>query len=322
MASAQRRELALGFALSLTPALLWGALAVAIAAIRPAMDGVTLTWYRFCFAWLVQTALLVGAHRLHGLLRYRGRDLALIALVAGGLVGNFVAFACSLRYLPASTAQTFGQIQPVLLLIGGTWLFHERLTTSQRTGAVALSIGLVVFLSDRFQLVGFVDSSVAIGLGLVLVATLAWPVAALAQKALTAVPSMHVLWYVYLVGAVVLAPGAQAAQLVALQGVNVGLFVFCCLNTLIAYGAFMLAVRRWQAARVSAVLALMPVATYLTEAIAHRIDPSWIQAESWTPSKIVGAALVVSGAMATALGGAVSGAAPTTKATSRAARVE
>jgi hypothetical protein len=43
VASAQSREHALGFALSLTPALLWGALAVAIAAIRPAMDGVTLT---------------------------------------------------------------------------------------------------------------------------------------------------------------------------------------------------------------------------------------------------------------------------------------
>jgi drug/metabolite transporter (DMT)-like permease len=293
----------LSLALSITPAVLWGVLAVAIAALGGAIDGVTLTWYRFGCAWLAQTVLLVSTNRSRGLFAHRGRELALIAVTAGGLVTNFVAFACSLRYLPPSTAQTFGQLQPVLLMIGGALFFRERLSALQRTGAAVLVAGLVIFLGGRIQLAGVRSSDLALGLGLVMLATVAWPVAALAQKALKPdVPSTHVLWYVYLMGFLVLAPGANAAELRALHGIDIGLFVFCCLNTLVAYGAFMLAVRHWHAARVSAIVALAPVVTYVAEWIVARVSEGRLHAESWTTPKLLGACLVVSGAMATALG--------------------
>ena len=301
--AAAARDHRIGFALSLVPALLWGLLPVAVAGLGRTMDGVTLTWYRFCFACAVQTLLLAMTARLRGLFAHRGRDLLLILATAVGLVVNFAAFASSLRYVPASTAQTFGQSQPVLLTIGAAVIFHERLSAAQIAGSIVLVAGLVIFFADRFAVQGVSATDLAKGFGLVTLATVLWVSAALAQKALgPTVPSTHTLWYVYAVGALFLIPLATPSQLLALHGVTTALFIFCCFNTLFAYGAFGLAVRRWAAARVSAVVALAPLVTYLTEHFASRRAPGALLVTDWSPVKIAGACLVIAGAMVTALG--------------------
>lgn len=301
--AAAARDHRIGFALSLAPALLWGLLPVAVAGLGRTIDGVTLTWYRFCFALAVQTLLLALTARLPGLFAHRGRDLALIMTTAVGLVINFAAFASSLRYLPASTAQTFGQAQPVLLIIGAAVLFHERLTRPQIAGSLVLVLGLAIFFADKVVVHGVAAADLAKGFALVTLATLVWVTAALAQKALRpAVPSTHTLWYVYAVGAIGLIPLVTPSQLLGLHDVTMALFIFCCFNTLIAYGAFGLAVRRWAAARVSAVVALAPLVTYLAEHLATRQAPGALLATAWSPLKVLGAFLVVVGAMVTALG--------------------
>jgi drug/metabolite transporter (DMT)-like permease len=222
---------------------------------------------------------------------------------AAGLVVNFAAFASSLRYLPASTAQTFGQTQPVLFIIGAALIFHERLSAAQIAGSTVLVVGLVIFFADRVAVQGVPATDLAKGFALVTLATVLWVSGALAQKALRpAVPSTHTLWYVYAFGAIALIPLATPSQLLGLHGATTALFIFCCFNTLIAYGAFGLAVRRWAAARVSAVIALAPLVTYLTEHFASRQAPGALLATEWNPVKVAGACLVIAGAMVTALG--------------------
>jgi drug/metabolite transporter (DMT)-like permease len=309
--AAAGRDNRIGFALSLAPALLWGLLPVAVAALGRIIDGVTLTWYRFCFACAVQTLLLALTARLAGLFAHRGRDLALILITAVGLVVNFAAFASSLRYVPASLAQTFGQTQPVLLIIGAAVIFHERLSEAQIVGSTVLVAGLAVFFADRVVAPGVTATDAVKGFVLVTVANVLWVSAALAQKALRpTVPSTQTLWYVYAVGAIALIPLATPSQLLGLHDVTTALFIFCCFNTLIAYGAFGLAVRRWPAARVSAVVALAPLVTYLTEHFASREAPGALLATDWSPVKIVGACLVIAGAMVTALGRAAPASGP------------
>lgn len=291
------------FGLALTPALLWGALPVAIAALATSIDGVTLTWYRFVFASLVQTGVLAATGQLAGLFARTRREYATLAVVAAGIVGNFALFATSLEWLSPSAAQTVSQCQPIALLAASVLLFGERLSRAQSIGGAVLVMGLAVFLHDRVAAFDARAEELLIGVPLVLAASTAWVAAGLAQKSLAGhVSAARSLWFVYLAGAVVLAPLATPAQLGALDQTQQWLFAFCCVNTLVAYGAFAVAVRRWDLSRVGAVLALQVVFTYLYEYGAGRLGLGLARFEDWDGVKLFGAALVVAGTLVTALG--------------------
>jgi drug/metabolite transporter (DMT)-like permease len=290
------------FALALTPALLWGALPVAIAAITPAMDAITLTWYRFVFAWTAQTALLAATGALGELRGRSRREYVTLAVVAAGIVGNFALFATSLAWLSPSAAQTVSQCQPIALLLASVLLFRERLSRLQVIGGVVLATGLVVFLHDRAREFEGRSDELLIGVPLVLAASAAWVAAGLAQKTLAGrISAAGSLWFVYLVGALALAPLASPGSITALSGTQSWLFAFCCVNTLVAYGAFAVAVRRWALSRVGAVLALQVVFTYLYEYAAARLGLGLARFEDWDVLKLLGAVLVVGGTLVAAL---------------------
>jgi drug/metabolite transporter (DMT)-like permease len=290
------------FALALTPALLWGALPVAVAGLAPAMDGITLTWYRFAFALVVQTALLAATGALGELRSRPAREYGTLAIVAAGIVGNFALFASSLRWLSPSAAQTVSQCQPLALLLASVLLFGERLSRRQVVGGAVLATGLVIFLHDRALEFDARSEELLFGIPLVLAASVAWVAAGLAQKTLAGrISAAGSLWFVYLLGAAALAPLATPGQLHALSGAQPWLFAFCCVNTLVAYGAFAVAVRRWDLSRVGAVLALQVVFTYVYELVALRLGLDLARAEDWDALKACGAALVVAGTLTIAL---------------------
>ncbi len=81
-----------------------------------------------------------------------------------------------------------------------------------------------------------------------------------------------------------------------------GLLAFCSANTLVAYGAFAAALEHWEASRVSAVLALTPLATLAFSVAAARFAPAQFATETLSWTSWAGAALVVAGSLLTALG--------------------
>ena len=81
------------------------------------------------------------------------------------------------------------------------------------------------------------------------------------------------------------------------------MLAFCCLNTLIAYGAFAEALEHLEVSRVSAVLALAPVFTIGSLWIASRFAPGLLEPEGLTIASVAGALLVVGGSALCALGG-------------------
>jgi drug/metabolite transporter (DMT)-like permease len=72
-------------------------------------------------------------------------------------------------------------------------------------------------------------------------------------------------------------------------------------NTLVAYGAFASALEHWEAARVSAVIALTPLATLAFSSLAPSFCPRASRAEALSAPS--GAALVVGGSLLVALAG-------------------
>ena len=88
-------------------------------------------------------------------------------------------------------------------------------------------------------------------------------------------------------------------QLSALQALAL---LYCCLNMVLGYGAFTEALRVWQAAKVSAVIALAPIFTILSMQVAVHGWPQLFASSELNTLAYVGALVVVAGSMMTALG--------------------
>ena len=137
---------------------------------------------------------------------------------------------------------------------------------------------------------------------LVLVGGLVWAIGGVAQMRIPrSIGIGHIMWTVYALGSVVLAPFATPTQVLRLDTLQWALLAFLCLNTIVAYSAFALALRRWDLPRVSAVLATGVVFTYGTELLLHAARPGIVTPEAWTVLKIAGALLVIGGSLSTAL---------------------
>jgi drug/metabolite transporter (DMT)-like permease len=71
------------------------------------------------------------------------------------------------------------------------------------------------------------------------------------------------------------------------------------MNTLIAYGLLSLAIQYTEANRVSVILILNPILTFMLMAIISHTRATWISHEYFTPLAITGAMIVLTGAMLT-----------------------
>jgi drug/metabolite transporter (DMT)-like permease len=71
------------------------------------------------------------------------------------------------------------------------------------------------------------------------------------------------------------------------------------MNTLVAYGLLSLAIQYTEANKVSVILILNPILTFVLMAIISHTGATWISHEYYTPLTIAGAVIVLAGAMLT-----------------------
>lgn len=294
----------LGLALSLTTALMWGVLPIALKLTLEQMDAVTVTWYRFVAAAAIVGAISARAGRLPKLSRLDGRGWALMIIAILGLCGNYLFYLLGLDYVSPGTAQVLIQLAPVLLLLGALCIFRERFSGVQWLGLVVFLIGLALFFNRRWPeiLAGAAEESK--GLWLMILAAVVWAGYALAQKQLLQTfTSRQVLLAIYIAAALLFLPGASPAQILRIDGFTFAMLVFASLNTVIAYGAFAEALNHWEASRVSATVALAPLLTYASMIVLGLTVPGFTLSEPVNALKLLGAAVVVTGSVMTALGG-------------------
>ncbi len=60
------------------------------------------------------------------------------------------------------------------------------------------------------------------------------------------------------------------------------LLIYLGLNTVLAYGSLALAIKLTEATRVSVIITLNPIITFVTMAILTRMEVSWIEPESFS----------------------------------------
>lgn len=293
----------IGLSLALTTAILWGMLPIALKVLLDVLTANTITAVRFLAAavmvglWLWLSGKLPT---LRLLISKKAGGLMIIAVL--GLLSNYIMYLSGLNYLSAETGQVVIQLAPFLMMLGGVVLFKEQLLLWQKVGAFSLVAGLLLFFNERLvQLLQYAGSE-TLGVLLVIAAAVTWAAYALAQKQLLMhYSSKQIMYLLYVAGTFAFIPVSDFSPLQTMTALHWGLLVFCCLNTVVAYGAFAEALHHWEASKVSAVLAVTPLFTILFAQLLAWQVPDFISAQALNIWSWIGAALVVSGSALTAL---------------------
>ena len=297
-------EMLTGLLLALTTAVLWGLLPIALTVVLARLDPYTITWYRFAASALFLGTVLAATQRLPAFGAISRSTWLLVVIALAALVGNYVLYLVALVHATPTVNQTVSQLAPMFLLLGGLLVFKERFTARQWAGFALLLMGLLLFFNRRLSELRDLSGGLGLGVMLLVIAAISWAAYGLVQKQLLRhLNSQQILWLIYLGAIVVLLPAASPGAVRDLNALQAWMLAFCCLNTLIAYGAFAEALEHLEVSRVSAVLALTPVFTMGSLWIASRFAPGLLEPEGLTIASVAGALLVVGGSALCALGG-------------------
>lgn len=295
----------LGLTLTVITALCWATLPIALKIALDVLDPITLTWFRFLVAalftaaWLGLRGKLRGPRAGYGGLGRRGWLMLLVAAVM--LVGNYVFYLLGVQHTTPANAQLLIQLAPLLMALGGIWVFGERFRAAQWIGLALLAIGMALFFADQLAAAARAPGYV-LGSALVIVGAIVWAVYALLQKQLLVkLGSMQILLFIYVVASMMLLPFAHPATLLQLDALHWAVLAFCAFNTIGAYGAFAEALAHWEASRVSAILATTPLLCIAAISLVHALWPQWLASERITALGWIGASLVVAGSAAVSL---------------------
>lgn len=295
----------LGLLLTLFTALCWATLPIVLKIVLVVLDPITLTWFRFVVAaaftaaWLRFRGGLRGPALGFGGLGRRGWLMLLVAALM--LLGNYVFYLLGVHHTTPANAQLVIQLAPLLMALGGIWVFGERFAPGQWLGLGLLVLGMGLFFADQLGAASRAPGYV-FGVGLVVVAAVVWAVYALLQKQLLVrLSSTQVLLCIYVIASVALLPFARPLALLQLDTAHWALLLFCAFNTIGAYGAFAEALAHWEASRVSAVIATTPLLCIGAAAVVAALWPQWLAPERLTLLGWTGAVLVVAGSAAASL---------------------
>jgi drug/metabolite transporter (DMT)-like permease len=291
-----------GLLLALLTALLWGILPIKLKQVLQAMDPITVTWFRLTASGGVLFLYLAVVGRLPNFRALGVKGFGLVGLAVGGLLGNYLCYLYGLKLVSPGTAQLVIQVGPVLLLVSSLFVFKERFSLGQGIGLAILLVGFGLFFNQRLDELLNSLSQYTAGVLMTLLAASVWTFYALGQKQLLTVwNSLQVMMVIYLLCALILTPWAHPVEALSLSPLQGWLLLACCLNTLVAYGAFAEALAHWEASRVSATLAITPLVTLAAVAIAAWCWPDYVQAEVINGLGYAGALLVVVGSAMVAL---------------------
>lgn len=286
----------LGLALAIATALCWATLPLTLRVSLEQVDAWTITWIRFVTAAVALFAWLLIRGRLGSYRQLQPKHWKMMLFAGVMLTLNFVGYLFGLQFTTPGNAQLLIQAAPILMALGGIYVFKESFSTGQWLGLAGVAVGLALFAIDQAGSRAVPASNYPLGAAIIFAAALVWAVYALVQKQLLlAISSQHVLCFLYAMAALLLWPLASPARLLELDNTHFWALVYCCLNTVLAYGAFAEALAHWEASRVGVVLALTPLLCVLTVHIAHQINPSLIAPEHINLIGWVGALLVIAG---------------------------
>jgi len=281
---------------------LWGFLAIAVKVAVTGLSPVQVVWFRFTLAFIILlTWSLIFSPK--DLLIFRKPPVLLI--ITGILLGlNYTGFISGVKFTSPSIAQVFIQVGPVGFALSGILIFKENVNWKHFVGFALVLTGLGLFYSEQISGINGSGEGFTKGILLIVGGGLAWSAFATLQKKLVSRYSANQLnLFIYGLNGLLLLPFAHPGELVGLSAGSYLLLFYLGLNTVLAYGSLALAIKYTEANRVSVVLTINPVITFITMYFLTRADVSWIAHENFSLMGIAGALTALAGALTVILAG-------------------
>jgi drug/metabolite transporter (DMT)-like permease len=275
---------------------LWGFMAIVLKVITYELSPITVVWFRFFIAFLVLAAWTLIFRRQD--FRIFLRPPALLLLAALFLALNYTGFIAGIKYVSPSASQIFIQIAPVSFALSGIIIFKEHVNWKHIVGFIMVLAGIALFYSEQLRDLVSGGENFTLGMMLVLGGGLAWAAFATSQKALLQKMGPNQLnLFIYGACALALIPFVSFAELKGMPMANWYILLYLGLNTVLAYGSLAIAIKNTEATRVSVIITLNPIITFITMAILSHMQVSWIEPESFSLLSILGALSVLGGAI-------------------------
>lgn len=284
-----------GVIYSAITAFLWGLLAIGLKVAVQEVDPVTVVWLRFFIAFIF----------ILGWVLYRNPENVKILitpplfliLAAVALSWNYLGFMLGIHYTTPSNAQLFIQAGPMLLALSGLVIFKENFARLQIAGFTVAVLGFGFFYGD--QLMAFFEGKEQYNLGVLLTLSGAgaWTIYAVLQKMLVKKYRPTVL-NLFLFGfpSLIYLPFIDLSPVFRLSWEWWLLLLFLGANTLISYSTLAEALRHTDASKVSVIIFLNPIITFILMGILTHMQVDWITHERFSLITILGALLVITGA--------------------------
>ena len=281
-------------------ALLWGVLAIALKFSVSTLDPVSVVWFRFAFSFVVLFIWMLFFDR--GDIILLKRPPAKVLVAAGFLGLNYLGFIAGVKYTSPSNAQVFIQLGPVGFALAGIFIYKEKVGWKHIVGFLMFLTGIALFYYE--QLVALKGSNGEYTKGILMIAGggIAWAVFASLQKGLVAKLGPNQLnLVIYGFCSLIFLPFIDLGKIIHLNSVEWIVLIFLGLNTVLAYGFLAIAIKYAEATKVSVIIALNPILTFIGMTVLAELAVTWIQPEHFTLLSILGAAIVLAGAIITIL---------------------
>jgi len=277
-------------------AFFWGFLAIALKVASREFEPVTIVWFRFFVAFIFlafwQTIKNPSSFKI------LVKPPLLLILAALGLSWNYLGFMFGVHFTTPSNAQLFIQTGPITLAIVGIIFFKEKLGRKQLIGFILAIAGLGIFYNQQLGQFIETENSYIKGVLLTISGALAWAVYASLQKKLVArFPVETLNLFLFGLPMLLYLPFINLAPLFHLHWTWFLLMIFLGANTFIAYTCLANALKYTDTHKVSIIIIMNPLITFLTMGILTHLNVSWISGERFTVLSIAGALIVLSGAI-------------------------
>lgn len=285
-----------GILYAATTAVFWGFLAIFIKVTLNDVAPIIVVWFRFtiAFAFLFVYFIFKDPQKLSII----KKPPILLILAALSLTVNYTGFANGIQLTSPGNAQIFIQIGPITLAIIGIVIFKERLSLRQFLGFVVAGSGLTFFYRDQLtNLLGSEEMYITGVLWLIL-AALAWTgYASLQKKLVQKYHAQQLNLIIFGLPIIILLPFVEFSSFANFTPGLWMLLIFLGINTIVAYGCLAEAFKYMEANKISVIITLNPIITFVAMTILGAMDLDWIDAEMITIFGVIGAMFVIFGAI-------------------------
>ncbi len=275
---------------------MWGVLAIGLKVAVRVIDSPTIVWFRFslAFSGMALWAAFTDPQALKIL--YKPSLILVISTLM--LAWNYIGFMLGVQYTTPGNAQVAVQTGQVVLAIFGVVFFKEKLSLIQGFGFLLALLGFWIFYQQHLTALPDNRSEYTKGMLLTVSAALTWAVYAAMQKKLVRHHPVTTL-NIFIFGLPVLLyfPFVNFGSLAHLSFGYWLLLVFLGANTLISYVCLSLALKYMEAGKVSVLLIMNPIITFVIMGILTWVQVSWIAPEHFSVLSVAGALLALGGAI-------------------------